>query len=166
MTATGTSMTAHEKPQTPMSFHILRLAIGLVYFHFGILKFFPDLSPAELLASQTIMRLSGGMLDAHSALFYLAILECGLGLALIFNVGMRVAFVLFLFHMLGTFAPLFVLPELTFKISPLAPTMEGQYILKNIVFVAAGWAVFVPALFPGTRTETPSPVRHWQPVES
>jgi hypothetical protein len=74
-------------------------------------------------------------------------MECALGLALIFNVCMRLTFVLFLFHMLGTFAPLFVLPELTFRMAPLAPTMEGQYILKNIVFVAAGWAVLMPPLF-------------------
>jgi len=130
-----------------ISFHFLRLALGFVYFHFGILKFFPDLSPAELLASQTIMRLSSGIIDANTALYWLAIMECLLGLALIFNVWMRFAFVLFLFHMLGTFAPLFVLPELTFKIAPLAPTIEGQYILKNIVFVAAGWAVLWPNLF-------------------
>ncbi len=129
------------------SFHFLRLALGIIYFHFGFLKFFPDLSPAELLATQTIVRLTGGMLDANTAQFWLAMLECGLGLALIFNVWMRAAFVVFLFHMLGTFTPLFLLPELAFKISPLAPTLEGQYILKNIVFVAAAWAVFVPELF-------------------
>ncbi len=139
-----------------LSYHILRLSLGLVYFHFGILKFFPDLSPAELLASQTIMRLTSGWLDAQTALFYLAILECTLGLFLLFNVCMRVAFVLFLFHMLGTFLPLFVLPELTFKIAPLAPTMEGQYILKNIVFVAAGWAVFAPRLFGPTTQSRPA----------
>ncbi len=133
--------------QKSTSFHILRMALGFVYFHFGFIKFFPDLSPAELLATQTILRLTGGMLDANSALFWLAVLECGLGLALIFNVWMRAAFVVFLFHMAGTFAPLFVLPELAFKISPLAPTLEGQYILKNVVFVAAAWAVFVPELF-------------------
>ena len=90
------------------------------------------------------MRLSSGWLDASQALFYLAIMECTLGLAMLFNVGMRWASILFLFHMAGTFAPLFVLPELTFKISPLAPTIEGQYILKNIVFVAAGLAIFLP----------------------
>ena len=129
------------------SFHVLRIVLGVLYFHFGILKFFPDLSPAELLASQTIMRLTGGMLDANTALFYLAIMECALGLALIFNVCMRLAFCLFVFHMIGTFAPLFVLPELTFRVAPLAPTMEGQYILKNAVFVAAGWAVLMPPLF-------------------
>ena len=143
----------------------MRISIGLVYFHFGMLKFFPDLSPAELLASQTIMRLSGGALDASTALFYLAIMECVLGLALIFNVGMRLAFGLFLIHMLGTFAPLFVLPELTFKISPLAPTMEGQYILKNIVFVAAGWAVLWPSLF-RRPTSRPMPLPALQPARS
>lgn len=138
------------------SYHVLRIVLGIVYFHFGFLKFFPDLSPAELLASQTIMRLTNGLLDAHTALFYLAIMECLLGLALIFNVGMRLAFVLFVFHMLGTFAPLIVLPELTFRIAPLAPTMEGQYILKNTVFVAAGWAVLMPPLFlTGARKNSP-----------
>jgi uncharacterized membrane protein YphA (DoxX/SURF4 family) len=142
------------------------MALGMVYFHFGMLKFFPDLSPAELLASQTIMRLSGGLLDAHTALYYLAIMECALGLALIFNVFMRLSFVVFLFHMLGTFAPLFVLPELTFKISPLAPTMEGQYILKNVVFVAAGWAVFMPYLYSGSRRTAAAAPARLQPAES
>lgn len=138
---------------TPFPFHLLRISLGLIYFHFGILKFFPDLSPAELLAGQTIMRLTSGFVDAHQAMFWLAVLECGLGLCLLFNVFMRTAFVLFLLHMVGTFAPLFVLPELTFKIAPLAPTMEGQYILKNIVFVAAGLAVLGPCLFPARAPE-------------
>ena len=152
--------------QSSMSFHILRLALGVVYFHFGILKFFPDLSPAEMLASQTIMRLTSGWMDASHALFYLAIMECGLGLALLFNVFMRTAFLVFLVHMLGTFTPLFVLPELTFKISPLAPTMEGQYILKNIVFVAAGCAVFMPYIFHRNRQISVGNDAPIQPVES
>lgn len=128
-------------------YHILRIALGLVYLHFGFLKFFPDLSPAEMLASQTIMRLTGGGLDAAQAMFWLAVFECVIGLAMVFNVAMRSAFILFLLHMAGTFTPLFVLPELAFRIAPLAPTMEGQYILKNLVFVAAGFSVFEPHLF-------------------
>ena len=131
----------------PFSYHFLRISLGFVYFHFGILKFFPDLSPAELLASQTIMRLTGGILDASDALFILAIMEVGLGFCLIFNVFMRFAFVLFIFHMIGTFTPIIVLPELAFKIFPFAPTIEGQYILKNVVFVAAGWGLLAPYVF-------------------
>jgi hypothetical protein len=122
----------------------LRLALGVVYLHFGFLKFYPDLSPAELLASQTIMRLSHNWLDAHMALLVLAVLETALGLGFLFNVCMRGVFVLFMLHMLGTFMPLFYFPELAFKIAPLAPTLEGQYILKNLVFIAAGWTVLLP----------------------
>lgn len=126
----------------------LRIALGIVYFHFGILKFFPDLSPAEMLASQTIMSLSWQWLDAHSALRVLAIFECAIGAGLLLNVFMRTTFVLFLLHMIGTFLPLYYLPEYAFKVSPLAPTLEGQYILKNIVFVAAGWTVLMPNVLP------------------
>lgn len=131
--------------------NVLRVALGLVYFHFGFLKFFPDLSPAELLAGQTIMKLSDYWLDAATSLWLLAILECAIGLGFLFNVFPRITAALFLFHMCGTFVPLFVLPELAFKISPLAPTLEGQYILKNIVFVAAGWTVLLPSLFGNPR---------------
>lgn len=126
----------------------LRYALGLVYFHFGVLKFFPDLSPAEMLATQTVMSVTLHWLDANTALWYLAILECSIGLGLIFNVVPRITFVLFIAHMIGTFMPLFVLPEFTFKIAPFAPNVEGQYILKNIVFVAAGWTVLLPYVFP------------------
>lgn len=124
----------------------LRIALGIVYLHFGLLKFFPDLSPAEMLATQTIMRLSVSWLDAHTALLLLAILECTIGLGFVLGIGLRWLPIAFLAHMAGTFTPLFVLPEITFKIAPFAPTLEGQYILKNLVFVAAGWTVLMPRL--------------------
>jgi uncharacterized membrane protein YphA (DoxX/SURF4 family) len=129
----------------------LRLALGYVYFHFGVLKFFPDLSPAELIATQTVMSVSFYFLDANAALVWLAVLECAIGLGLIFNVLPRFTFLLFMAHMLGTFMPLFVLPEFTFKIAPFAPSIEGQYIFKNIVFVAAGWTVLLPHIVPHAR---------------
>jgi hypothetical protein len=44
---------------------------------------------------------------------------------------------------------LFCLPELTFKFLPFAPTLEGQYILKNLIFVAAGWTVLFPYVMSG-----------------
>ena len=50
--------------------------------------------------------------------------------------------------MIGTFLPLVLLPEFTFKVAPLAPNIEGQYIFKNIVFLAAGWTVLLPQILP------------------
>ncbi len=129
----------------------LRLALGFVYFHFGLLKFFPDLSPAELIGTQTVMLVSLNFLDAHASLAMLAVLECAIGLGLIFNLFPRFTFVLFMLHMAGTFMPLLVLPEFTFKFAPFAPNMEGQYIFKNIVFVAAGCTVLLPHVFPRSR---------------
>lgn len=148
----------------PLTFNLFRISLGLVYFHFGFLKFFPDLSPAEMLASQTVMRISGGWLDAHLALQVLAVMECTIGVVFLFGLWTPLALALFLFHMLGTFLPLFVLPELTFKVFPLAPTMEGQYILKNVVFVTAGLALMVPQIqfrwvrFPSRQPQAAGPL--------
>jgi hypothetical protein len=122
----------------------LRLSAGTIYFFFGFQKFFPDLSPAEMLASQSIMRLTANIVDANTALFWLAILECTIGLSFLFKIGMRWLFFIFLFHQASTFLPLFMFPEITFKIAPFAPTLEGQYILKNLVSLAAGWTVLLP----------------------
>ncbi|MGH0032408.1 MAG: DoxX family membrane protein [Myxococcota bacterium] len=133
-----------DRPTGTRSPVLLRLALGIVYLHFGILKFFPDLSPAEMIASQTVIRLSWSWLDARTAMWALALGECCIGLAFLFNVAPRWLPFVFLLHMIGTCSPLFILPELTFKIAPFAPTLEGQYILKNLVFLAAGWTVLMP----------------------
>ncbi len=123
---------------------MIRLALGLNYFHFGFLKFYPDLSSAEILASYTAQRLSLYWIDAATALRCIAIMECAIGCAFIFKIGLRWLAPLFYFHMAATFLPLFLLPEVCFKFAPAAPTLEGQYILKNFVFVSAGWAVLAP----------------------
>ena len=125
-------------------YHLLRYSLGIVYFHFGLLKFFSDLSSAELLAEQTIMKLSFYVIDAHTAIVFLAIMEVLIGLGFLFSIKLNWVFYLFLVHMAGTFIPLFAIPEIVFKVAPFAPTIEGQYILKNIVFIAAGWAVLYP----------------------
>ncbi len=141
-----------KKPACP-SPTFLRLAAGFVYFQFGLLKFFPDLSEAELIAGQTIMRVSGHLLDARTALWWLAVMECAIGLSFLFNIGMRWMFFVFVLHQASTFLPLFLFPEITFKFVPFAPTLEGQYIMKNLISVAAGWTVMFPAVKAGwTRT--------------
>lgn len=122
----------------------LRLALGVVYLHFGVMKFFPDLSSAEMIASQTIMRLSSGWIDARTAMIALALFECAIGLGFLFNIAPRLLPIAFFAHMAGTLLPLFLFPELMFKFAPFAPNLEGQYILKNLVFIAAGWTVLVP----------------------
>jgi hypothetical protein len=40
-------------------------------------------------------------------------------------------------HMIFTFVPLFVFPELSFTTAPYGFTIVGQYIMKNVVFLVA-----------------------------
>jgi hypothetical protein len=43
--------------------------------------------------------------------------------------------------MLGTMTPLILFPAETFVIFPLVPTLEGQYIIKNLVLISAGLVI-------------------------
>ncbi len=128
-------------PRGPKPATVMRLALGVVYLHFGFLKLFPDLSPAEMLASQTVIHM-GLPWSAETALLFVAVLECVVGVFMLLGVFRRLTLGLFLLHLAGTFAPLFVLPELAFKYAPFAPTFEGQYVLKNFVYVAAAWGLW------------------------
>ncbi|HIG73125.1 MAG TPA: hypothetical protein EYQ24_00670 [Bacteroidetes bacterium] len=122
---------------------LLRYAIGVVFIWFGALKLVPGLSPAEDLVKATVY-----FVDAD--LFYpvLAVWEVLIGVLLLFRPSIRGALFLLALQMPGTFLPLILLPEICFSqfpfSSPLdifALTMEGQYIIKNIVLISAGIVV-------------------------
>ena len=55
----------------------------------------------------------------------------------------RIAIVLLALQMVGTFMPLIVLPEVTFQagLLPYAPTMEGQYIIKNLLIISGALVI-------------------------
>ena len=116
---------------------LLRIALGIVFFWFGALKLIPNASPAEALAGQTIERLTGGMVAAATAVPMLAVWEVAIGIGLFIGRGMRITLLLLFVQMLGTITPLFLFPTQTFTQFPWAPTLEGQYIIKNVVLVAA-----------------------------
>jgi uncharacterized membrane protein YphA (DoxX/SURF4 family) len=117
---------------------LLRLSLGIVFLWFGVLKFFPGLSPAQDLAGQTINRLSFGLLSPEAANLMLAVWESLIGLGLISGVWMRATLLLLFLQMLGTITPVFLFPEAVFTRVPYAPTLEGQYIIKNMVLISAG----------------------------
>ena len=116
---------------------LLRISLGIVFFWFGFLKYFPGLSPAMELATRTIGVLTFGSIPPGMAITILATWESLIGLGLIFGVAMRATLALLFVQMLGTITPIFLFPELVFTRVPYAPTLEGQYIIKNIVLVSA-----------------------------
>jgi len=116
---------------------VLRISIGIIYLWFGMLKFFPHLSPAEDLAKETIQILTFGFVSPHLSIILLATWETIIGLLLISGFFIRTAMPLVVTHMICTFTPLILLPHLSFTHSPYALTLVGQYIIKNIVIVSA-----------------------------
>ena len=116
---------------------LLRISLGVVYLWFGVLKFFPGLSPAADLATRTIERLTFGLIPAETALLLLAVWETLIGLGLILGVWMRITLLLLFAQMLGTITPVFFFPQEVFTAVPYAPTLEGQYIIKNLVIISA-----------------------------
>jgi uncharacterized membrane protein YphA (DoxX/SURF4 family) len=126
-----------------------RLALGVVFFWFGALKFFPGLSPAEQLAGRTIEHITLGMVTPNVALPILATWECVIGIGLFSGVALRATLLLLFVQMLGTLLPLALFPAETFTKFPLAPSLEGQYIIKNVVLISA--AIVVGATVRGGR---------------
>lgn len=120
---------------------LLRLSLGVIFLWFGALKFFPGSSPAEDLAARTINVLTFGALSPATAVFILAAWESLIGLGLLFGWQLRLTLLLLWVQMLGTVTPIFLFPQEVFAVFPFAPTLEGQYIFKNIVLVSAGLVI-------------------------
>lgn len=118
-----------------------RFSLGLVFLWFGVLKFFPGLSPAADLAGRTIERLTFGLVHPAVSLPLLAAWESLIGIGLIAGRALRVTLLLLFAQMLGTMAPLVLFPAETWVLFPLAPSLEGQYILKNVVLISSAIVV-------------------------
>lgn len=117
---------------------LLRLSIGIIFLWFGVLKFFEGLSPAEELAIKTIDKITLHLLSEKLIIYGLATWEVLIGIGLILNIFLRVTLLLLFLQMAGTFTPLFLFPEEVFHVFPVALTLEGQYIVKNIILISAG----------------------------
>jgi uncharacterized membrane protein YphA (DoxX/SURF4 family) len=116
----------------------LRLSVGIVFLWFGVLKFFPGVSPADDLASRTILVLSFGLIGPEISMPGLALWETLIGVGLITGLFLRETLLLLFIQMMGTIMPLFIFPMETFARYPYVPTLEGQYIIKNLVIISAG----------------------------
>lgn len=110
--------------------------MGVVYFWFGVLKFFPHLSPADGLAKDTIDALFFGVFPREVSVILLAVMETVAGIMFLWGRYIRITVYLALFHMTCTFTPLIFFPDVSYQ-EPFVFTIVGQYIVKNIVFVSA-----------------------------
>ena len=120
---------------------LLRISMGIIFFWFGMLKFFEGLSPAEALATRTINTLTFGLIGPEVVRYGLATWEVLIGVGLIFKLFLRETLFLMFTQMLGTLTPIILLPAEVFTVFPYGLTLEGQYIFKNLVVIASGLVI-------------------------
>jgi putative oxidoreductase len=119
----------------------LRISLGLVFLGFGLLKFFPDLSPAAGLAGETFARLTFGLVPEKVGVLIVAAMETAIGLSLLTRRLLRFGLALLAVTMVGILSPLVLLPGELFRGAPWAPTLTGQYVLKDVVLMTAALVV-------------------------
>lgn len=112
---------------------IARIAFFIVFFWFGILKVFGT-SPANPLV-ESLMNTTLPFLTFSQFIFFFGLFEMTIGILFLLPKYDRLVIPFFLLHMFSTALPLILLPEISWQ-SPLIPTLEGQYMLKNLVLVA------------------------------
>ena len=121
---------------------LLRISMGIVFIWFGVLKFFPGVSAAQDLAIRTIELLTFGLVSEVLIINGLALWEVVIGVGLISGKFLKATLLLLLLQMIGTFTPIFLFPSEVFNQIPYAPTLEGQYIIKNIVIISAAMVLW------------------------
>jgi len=115
---------------------LLRISIGIIFVWFGALKLFPGVSPAEPL----IRALMPDFIEDLS-LPLIGIMEVLIGIGYIFGRYLRVIILLNLMQMAGAMAPLLFVPDRLWVAFPFVWTLEGQYVIKDIILISAALVI-------------------------
>jgi uncharacterized membrane protein YkgB len=118
-----------------ISLPALRISLGIIFIWFGALKIFGE-SPANDVITKTIY-----WFDPDIFIPILWLWEMAIGVCLLVPTFIRAGLFLLALQMPGTFLPLILLPEVCFQTIPFNLTLEGQYIIKNLVLIGAAMAV-------------------------
>ena len=110
-----------------------RLALFVIFFWFGFLKLV-GVSPAESLVESLFNR-TISFIPFNTFYVGFSLLECLIGVLFLFPKTTRLVIPLLVLHMVTTFLPLIFLPQITWQL-PFVPTLEGQYIIKNLAIIA------------------------------
>ncbi len=113
----------------------LRIGIGVVFIWFGLLKVL-GLSPAADLLSATVYWWTPEIVVPALGWW-----EVAIGVTFLIPQLTRIAILLLAVQMPGTFLPLVLLPEVCFTLAPFGLTLEGQYIVKNLVIIGAALVI-------------------------
>jgi uncharacterized membrane protein YphA (DoxX/SURF4 family) len=109
-----------------------RLFLFIIYFWFGILKLF-NLSPANPLVS-ALLEKTLPFIPAQTFFVVLGIFEVIISILFLSTKFTKVLVGSVCLHLVTTFMPLILLPSIAWQ-SFMIPTIEGQYIIKNLLII-------------------------------
>jgi uncharacterized membrane protein YkgB len=118
-----------------ISLPVLRVSLGIVFIWFGALKPLGN-SPANDVITKTIY-----WFNPDIFIPILGVWEMLIGICLLYTPLIRIGLFLLALQMPGTFLPLLLRPEICFVSIPFNLTLEGQYIIKNLVLIGAAMVV-------------------------
>lgn len=122
---------------TRNSVRLLRISMGAVILGFGFLKYFPGVSPAEHMVETVSRTLTFGLMPDRPTMFLFATVECLIGLSLITGIGLRVVIYPTGLWAVGILSPLVLMPGELFSGPDHMPSLEGQYVLKDVILLTA-----------------------------
>ena len=118
---------------------LVRVPMFIIFFWFGILKVI-NLSPAKELIIDTVYWMP--FLSPEQWVIIIEVWEMLIGLFFLTKKTTFIAMLLLFLQMSGTFMPLVLLPGVTFQNANFfLPTLEGQYIIKNIIIIASALVI-------------------------
>lgn len=115
-----------------------RISFFVVYFWFGVLKFFPGVSPAEDLAMNTLEELTFHAIPCSVSIYILAFWEVLIGIGFLIRRFVRITTWLMIVHMIMTFSTFIFFKDQMFTDVPFGLTLVSQYVIKNLVFISTG----------------------------
>ncbi len=115
-----------------------RISLFIVFFWFGILKVF-GLSPANKLVEELLEK-TLYFISFDQFIIFFGIFEMIIGLSFLIPKLTRISIAMLMFHMITTFMPLVLIPNMAWR-GIFVPTLEGQYIIKNLLIIAVSFDI-------------------------
>ncbi|OGN27804.1 MAG: hypothetical protein A3A33_00515 [Candidatus Yanofskybacteria bacterium RIFCSPLOWO2_01_FULL_49_25] len=111
-----------------------RIALFVIYAWFGILKIVGQ-SPATPMITALMAKTVPSFISPHLFFILLGSFEALIGLMFMFPKIQKYTNILFVLHMLMVWTPLILTPTMVWS-AWFVPTLEGQYIIKNLALIA------------------------------
>ncbi len=116
-----------------------RIALFIVYFWFGAIKVFSISAVSPLV--KNLLEVTLPFIPFETFIIILGIFEMVVGLLWLWPKATKATTILVMLHIFATLAPLVLLPREIWQ-NLLVPTLEGQFIIKNVLIIALAYFIF------------------------